>query len=134
MTAKEYLSRGRRLNELIDSDLQELQRLRQLATSITPNYGGEMVPGGNEVKSKTEKIVVKICTLEEKIQSEVNDYVDVQNEIREAIEKVGNPNERLLLRERYINFRPWEEIADQIGYGLRGTFKLHRRALRNLRF
>ena len=133
MTAKEYLCRGRRLNELIDSNLQELQRLRQLATSITPNYEGEPV-SGREMKSKTEEIVVKICSLEEQIQSEIDDYVDVQREIHTAIESVDNPNERLLLRERYINFRSWEDIAEKVGYSYRQTTRLHGMALKNLKF
>ncbi|MCH5186819.1 MAG: DUF1492 domain-containing protein [Oscillospiraceae bacterium] len=132
MTAKEYLSRGRRLDELIDSDVRELQRLRHLAMSITPNYEGEPVSGG-EVKSRTEEIVVKICSLEERIQSEIDDYVDVQREIREAIVNVKNPNERLLLRERYIIFRSWEDIAEKMGYSVRSVYTIHGRALRKIK-
>ena len=35
MTAKQYLSQAYRLNERINSDLSELDRLRDLATSLS---------------------------------------------------------------------------------------------------
>lgn len=39
MTAKEFLNQAYRLNELIDSDVEELERLRDLATRISgPNF------------------------------------------------------------------------------------------------
>lgn len=41
MTAKQYLSQAYRLNERINSDLSELDRLRDLAISLSSvNYDG----------------------------------------------------------------------------------------------
>ena len=44
MTAKQYLSQAYRLNERINSDLSELDKLRDLATSLSGvNYDGVRV-------------------------------------------------------------------------------------------
>ena len=43
MTAKEYLMQAYRLNELIDSDTEELEHLRELAGRIPGSTFGERV-------------------------------------------------------------------------------------------
>lgn len=37
-----------------------------------------------------------------------------------------------VLRLKYINGWEWEDIATEIGYGLRNTHYIHSRALKNL--
>lgn len=128
MTAKEFLMRGRRIDESIRSREEELKQLRQRAGSITPNYNAAAVAGG-EVHSRTEDIVIKICALEDTIKGEIAALVAVQSEIREAIERVPSPTDRLLLRERYIKFRTWEDIAEIMGYSVRHTIRVHGRVL-----
>ena len=52
MTAKQYLSQAYRLNERINSDLSELDRLRDLAISLSSvNYDGIRVSSTRSNKS-----------------------------------------------------------------------------------
>ncbi len=129
--AKEFLNRGRRLNELIDSRLREVSRLRQLAASVSsPPTDGERIEGGIP-QSKVENSVVKIIALEEEINAEIDRLVEVHREIRVAIERLSSPHERLILRERYINDMAWEDIADKLNYSIRQVTRLHGRALKS---
>lgn len=130
MTAKEYLNRGRRLDELIDSKLREIDRLRRLSTSVSsPPADTERASGGLP-QSRVENTVVKIVALEEEINAETDRLVDIHREIRTAIESLNSPKDRLILRERYINDLSWEEIAAKMHYSVRQTTRLHGAALR----
>lgn len=117
MTAKEYLKRNYRLNELIESDREEIENLRELATSITA--GGldhDRVNTGNSQKSKIEENVIKIVALEEKINEEINEFLEIREAVRDMIAGLKDRNEQLILRYRYIEFLPWSTIAFRTGF------------------
>lgn len=46
-----------------------------------------------------------------------------------AIELIDRVEYRAVLRLRYLSGKSWEEVADQMGYSLRGIFKIHGAAL-----
>ena len=71
MTAKEYLQQAYRLNELIDSDVHELERLRDLAGRISsPNFG-EIVQISRNLYAPFVNYLFYIIEMEEKIQKEL---------------------------------------------------------------
>ncbi|HBR01731.1 MAG TPA: flagellar biosynthesis protein FliA, partial [Ruminiclostridium sp.] len=111
MTAKEFLKQAYRLNELINSDLEELQGLRDLSRSISSPVLEEKVSGTKNTDPPFVKYVVRIVDLEKQIQQEVDRLVKLKTDIREAVNRMENVDEKLLLRYRYINFLNWEEIC-----------------------
>lgn len=131
MNAKQYLKQAYRLNELIDSDLKELENLRSLSTSITSDTTKERVQSST-VSDKIGNIVVKIVDLENQINDEIDKFVDLKKEIRDAINTVTNPNERLVLRLRYIAFLTWEQVAEKMTYSLKQVHRIHSEALKNI--
>ena len=134
MNAKEYLKQAYRLNELIKSDLAELESLKALATSISGiNYGGERVQGGNLPGSRIESTVMKIIDLENEINREIDRYVDLKAAIRKAINAIPNQNEKLILRYRYIEFLQWPDIQERLGLEERQVFILHGKALKDFK-
>ncbi len=134
MDAKEFLRQGFRLNELIESDLSELRRLRELSTSLSDaGYGRERVRGGGQEASRLEAVVVKIVDLEREIDREIDSYVDLQAAIRRAIDALPDLKERLVLRYRYIEFMSWAEVQGKMGLEESQVFALHRRALKGVR-
>lgn len=99
MTAKQYLSQAYRLNERINSDLSELDRLRDLATSLSGvNYDGVRVSKTRSTEAPFEKTICKIIDAERKINAEIDRLVDLKAEISEAISQLANVDEQLLLR------------------------------------
>lgn len=131
MRAKEYLNRGVRIAENIASKRLEQQRLRELAMSVTPHMGDEPPAHTGEAHSKIESAAVKIADLDAEIDREIDALVDTHREIRLRIEQMHNADERLVLRERYINARSWEDIALFMNYSLRQTMRVHGRGLKN---
>ncbi|WDC83317.1 hypothetical protein PL321_11110 [Caloramator sp. mosi_1] len=46
------------------------------------------------------------------------------------IKEVDNMEYQTLLESRYLCFKPWEQIAVEMGYDLGYVYKLHKRALK----
>lgn len=134
MTAKQYLKQAYRLNELINSDLEEVAQLRDFSTSISsPSFDSEPVSGSRPQEAKFEKAVLKIIDLESKINAEIDSYVNLKAEIRETINQLDDADEKLLLRYRYINFFTWEDIAEKMNVSIRTIHRIHASALQNVK-
>lgn len=117
MTAKEFLNQAYRLNELIDSDVEELERLLNLATRISvPNFGERVQTSRNPDPPFVRYL---------------DDIVDMEQKITESLEKVENREERLLLTYRYLDNRTWEQIASMLSVSDRTVHRIHASALRN---
>ena len=134
MTAKEYLQQAYRLNELIDSDVHELERLRDLAGRISsPNFG-ERVQSSRNLDAPFVKYLGDIMEMEEKIQKELCRLVVLKKQILAALESVADREERLLLTYRYLNNESWEQIAEGLSVSMSTVHRIHASALRNFPF
>lgn len=133
MTAKEFLNQAYRLNELINSDLEELQNLRDLSRSVSSPVLDEKVSRTKSTDPPFEKYVIRIIDLEQQIQHEVERLIKLKSDIREAINQMENVDEKLLLRYRYINFLNWEEICVNLNVSMRTVHRLHSSALQHLK-
>ena len=133
MMAKEFLRQAYRLNELINSDLEELQNLRELSRSVSSPVFEEKISGTKSTDPPFVRYVGKIIDLEKQIQQEVDRLVKLKSDIREAINQMQNVDEKLLLRYRYINFLNWEEICVNLNVSIRTVHRLHSSALQHLK-
>ena len=73
--------------------------------------------------------VGRIIDLQNEINRDIDELVDLKAEIREVIDAVPDTDLRLILEERYLNWKSWEQIAVTLGYNLRYLHRLHRQAL-----
>lgn len=128
MTVKEYLSQTYRLDQRIDAKLEQVMALRKLAAKATSTLSDD-VPSGVRNARRMEDIVMKIMDLENEINADIDSLIALKREIVSAIKAVPNLEYQTLLELRYLCFKPWEQIAVEMGYDLRYTHKLHKRAL-----
>lgn len=128
MNKREYLNQAYRLDQRINSKLEQLAQLKALATKVTT--GMSDMPGSptRNVK-KNEDIVLKIIDLENEINDRIDELVDLKKDIVHRINEVNNPEYKLILELRYLCFRSWEEIAVEMDYGIDNVFRVHRKAL-----
>lgn len=56
--------------------------------------------------------------------------IDLRAEICDAIQAVEDWEERRVLYLRYIGYRDWTSIADEMHIGLRQIYRLHGRGLK----
>lgn len=128
MTAKEYLGQAYRIDQRINSKLEQVGSLRALAAKATSTVS-DTPPGGNRNVHFMEDIIVKIIDMENEINDEIDALVDLKREIMGVIRAIENLEYQTLLELRYLCFYSWEKIAVEMDYDLRYMHKLHRKAL-----
>lgn len=131
MTAKEYLSQARLLDERISAKIQQVTSLNELATSATSSLTG-MPHSPNRQKSKMADTIDKIIDLQAEINRDIDALVDLKHEIMQRIKAIPNFEYQLLLEKRYLCFIAWEQIAIDMGYSIQHIFRLHDLALKEL--
>lgn len=128
MTAKDYLRQVFKLDKQINSKIEMLSELNTLATKCTAVLTG-MPHNPSGSKHQMEDTIVKIITLQEEINKDVDTLVDLKTEIMHVISSVQDSDCRVLLEKRYLSFKTWEDIAADMDYGLRYVHILHKKAL-----
>lgn len=128
MTAKEYLGQARYLDNRINSKIQQVASLNDLATKCTATITG-MPHSPNHSTSSMEDAITKIIDLQGEICKDMNLLVETKAEIVALIKQVEDKNYQTLLEERYLCFLPWEQIAVDMDYDIRWVYRLHGKAL-----
>lgn len=134
MTVQEYLNQGYRMMDLIKSNEQEITELNELAKSISaPNLSGMPFSATKNTEPQYAKCIQKINDLENKIKEETLSFLDVKENIRQAINSVEDKDEYLLLKLKYIHFLTWEQIAEKMSFSLTQVHRIHSKALKNVK-
>lgn len=128
MTTKEYLSQAYRLDQRINSKLEQVSSLNELATKCTSTLTG-MPHSPNRGSSTMADAVTKIIDLQAEINSDIDRLVDLKREIVTVIKAVDNTEYQTLLELRYLCFKTWEQIAVDMNYRVRNVHILHNEAL-----
>lgn len=128
MTAKEYLGQAYRIDQRINSKLEQIASLRELASKAT-NTLTDIPRSPSRNIHPMECIITKMIDLENEINCDIDTLVDLKREIVTIIKGIKNPEFQTLLELRYLCFKTLEQIAVDMGYELRYLHKLHGRAL-----
>ena len=128
MTAKQYLRQVKRLDNIINAKLEQIEKLRAMSINISRVMSPDNIRS-QENRSKTEKIIVKIIDLEREVTNDIDRLVDLKREIMQKIDAMEDDNYKVLLTLRYLNFKTWEEIAVEMDYTFQWVHQLHKRAL-----
>ena len=133
MTPKEYLRQANRLDQRINSDIEEVGRLRQMATSVSSPILGERVQSSHSGDAPFARSIEKMILLEHHIDEEIDLYVDLKEQIRQVISRIDDPDEQMVLRYRYIHNMTWEQIGDKLFSDRSTVYRWHERALRHVK-
>ena len=99
-----------------DKEIKTANKIESLRTARTsPSVSIDGMPGGN-THSPMEDYIVKLTTLEAEQAYYANEKLIAYVEITELINKLEDKTEKTIMYERYINWRPWLDIADELGY------------------
>ena len=128
MTVKEYLSQAKFLDQRINSKIQQVAALNDLATKATSTLTG-MPHNPNHATSTMEETITKIIDLQAEINRDIDRLVDLKKELFSTIKAVGGTEFQTILEKRYLCFQSWEKISVEMGYDLRWLYRLHGKAL-----
>ncbi len=127
---KEFLRRYKVLRREEKTIREEIAALSVSAMSASAKIGDGM-PHSHEPKG-LEEYAARLDALERKLKAILWDCINQQILIEIAINGLENATERVIMRQRYILSKGWEEIADFTGYSRRQTLYLHGAALEHL--
>lgn len=127
-TAKDYLSQAYRIDQRINSKIEQVSSLHDLATKATSTLS-DVPPSGARNFHRMEDIICKIMDLEADINTDIDNLVDLKREIVELVKSVSNPEYQTILELRYLCFKTWEQIAVNMCYSIHHLYKMHNAAL-----
>jgi hypothetical protein len=131
VTTKDYLVQAYRIDQRINSKLEQISSLRELATKATSTLS-DMPHSPNRSTGSMENIIVKMIDLEHEINADIDTLVDLKRDIVKIIKGIQNPEYQTLLELRYLCFSSWEKIAVDLGYSLQHTFRIHEKAIKSI--
>ncbi len=129
MTAKEYMKQAKILLRRIDRKQKEADILRQkLSLPKSPAYS-DMPKTVSPESHEIEVGIVKIMSLEEEAHTAEKELRNLKEIFQVAIEAITNTEYHDILTKRYLEFKDWIIIAEEMGYSEPSCYRLHREAL-----
>lgn len=129
--AKGYLRKIELLDAHINNKLSDLTALWSMVTKVTATISPVVVSGsGNQ--DKLGDAVAKIIELQDEINREIDKYVDAKREVSAVLEKLQDPDHVKVLHKRYIEYKPWEQIACEMCCTYRNVCYIHGKALQEV--
>jgi predicted transcriptional regulator len=128
MRAREFMSQALYIDQRINSKIEQVMSLRELAGKASATLTNTKVSGTKNVH-RMEDAIVKMAELEEEINAEVEVLVELKREISRIVGRVENPACQTLLSLRYLCFKRWEQIAEDMSYSIQHTHRIHGAAL-----
>ena len=133
MTAKEYLGQAYRLDQRINANLEEVARLREMASSVSSPSWEEKTGGSRPTDPPFVRCLVKIMDLERHIDVEVDRLVDLKRQIRTVIEELPDRDEQTVLRYRCLLNYTFEKIGDRMCADRTTAFRWYCKALTHVK-
>ena len=130
MTAKEYLMQAYRLDNRIKLDTEEYRTIREMAQGLSAvRYDSNTTQSNTPSDASFVKALNQLWELEQKLNEELCMLSALRVQIRDVIDTVKNPNERLVLNYRYMQEMKWEQIAQEMSADAKTIRRWHGDAL-----
>lgn len=127
LTAKEWLTRGRKLEHRIKALKERTLVAYERATNGTQSYNmGCSNKKGFVSNDKKSEVYTSLKT---EVEKQIAILEQTRCEILEVINRVNDNVLCALLTDYYINNYNLDEIAEFMGYSQRHTVRLHRKAI-----
>lgn len=133
MTPKEYLNQAYRLDKRIKADLEDVENLRALASSVSsPRFDIDRVKTTRNLEAPFVRSLTKIMDLEGKINDELTLLISLKEQMLEIISRLENMDEQMVLRYRYLKNMTWDEIGRDLHAGKSTIKRWHENAIENV--
>jgi DNA-directed RNA polymerase specialized sigma subunit len=131
MNAKEYLGQAYRIDQRINSKLEQISSYRDLTNKVT-SIISDMPHSSTRDISSMENVICKIIDLENEVNDDIDYLVELKRSMVSMIKQIKNPEYQTLLELRYLCYHSWEKIAVEMDYSLQHVFRLHNNALKDI--
>lgn len=129
MTAREYLSKLKKIELEIRQKTEERQELLERATSITASFGFDKVQTSLRCDIMAN-FVAKATDMEREIEESVVDLFMQKHTIINQIHELQNARNISVLFKRYVQYKCVEQVADELELSVQYIFEIQAKALR----
>ena len=127
MTAKAWLNRGRDASRNLSRLEADKRAAEHRATRITTNMRERVNTGS---KGRNDEILVAMADYSLEFDMQIAEFYRLLSEISRAIFSIDDGKLRVLLIKRYILFKTWETVAEDMNYSYENVVqRLHVKAL-----
>ena len=126
--AKEYFAQIRKTDRLIHRLDSTIATLRSSLTST----GSQLKPDKVQTSGPKDTLgetIVKIMSLEEDINTRIDELVDMKQEAFNRIGNVSDKDQQNILIARYVEGAKWERIAVDLNFSIAQVYRIHGAAL-----
>ena len=107
----------RYLNSFIKAKQEQIKYIRHLRSIVT-------------TIGKADNVIANTIELENALIEKTEKLKLIQTDMISKINSVENEDYHLLLTLRYLNFKTWEEISEEMYFSVPWVHELHKRALK----
>ena len=126
MTAKEFLRRARSVDRRIDEATERVERIRARLEAGRMSSVTGMPRGGAQDWTATAD---RLIELEKDVNARIREMCRLTRLAQEAIDRVEEARLKEVLELYYIDGYSWTQVAQRMGLDKRWVFRLHGRAL-----
>ena len=126
--AKEFLERAELYQSHIDGILEQIAHMEDVAKRITTCLKPVVVYGGG-IGDKVGNAVARIYDDTNRMLADVEKWRTAQRDILAIIAKVQKADEVAVLYKKYLHFKGWDQIAEEMCCTDRNAQIIHGKAL-----
>lgn len=130
MTAKDYLQQIRALDVKIKQKQEQYRRLKELASSPGGIRYDILSPQTARSADKLENSVIRYLELEQQIREEMLKLEMARQTAVNQIQSLSDVRYMDVLFKRYVEYKPFKTIAQEMICSVENVFVLHRKALK----
>lgn len=125
MEARSYLNQAYVLQRKMENTREELTKVEGLLLQGV-SFEEKLGSGDN---NKNERVIFRLLELKDKLMFQLDEFISSITEIAETINQLEDGNEITVLHKRYIQFKTFAQIADEMNYSTRQTYRIHDNAI-----
>ena len=90
------------------------------------------MPRGHDMKDISD-LIVQLAEIQKNIDEEIYKLWKIKVIIESAVVRIFNSDEAKIIRKKYIECKGWKDVIDEMGYCDRQVYRIHGRALVNIK-
>jgi len=129
MTPKEHLSRVKRTYDLIQDIESEIRMLNVTRDGLTGMSFDKELVQTSLTDTGLENQIILIEQKEDRLKELRKEYKLIRADAEQRIDKLKVEGERKVLKLRYLEFKEWSDICEEMQKTQDAVYSLHKRAL-----
>ena len=129
MTAKEYLNQTKKLDKLVSAKKEQIQHINDQLSGTGIRISPDKVSRSSGRPDKMAELVSSLNTIQDLFVVDIVQLLHLKYDISVLIDKVPSMEQRLVLFDRYVNLKDWQDICRDNYMGWSTVQRLHVKGL-----